>query len=330
MSGGVDSTAAALKLMEQGYALIGCTFVTRYTLPTSVEAAQTLTAKLGIEHHVVDYSDTFESTVVDYFISEYKAGRTPNPCVLCNRLIKFGALVKEADRLGCEFIATGHYARLSNSSFIRVAADATKDQSYFLWQVEPAVLERVLFPLGEMTKTEVREYLAEKGFEVLSKQGESQDICFILDDYRTFLRERLREQYKEYMSFTIGQRKGLGVALGYPAFVTSIGSRGMAFPTTEKTVSGVGVEHPHVQGVYLGHHDDLYSTEVQLRDVIFRGDPNQPVMAKIRYRSPATEATLNFKLSTLNFKDKIWAPTPGQSCVFYQSDIVVGGGIICL
>ena len=341
MSGGVDSTAAALKLLESGYTLVGCTFVTRYTKPASIEAAQTLAAQLGIEHHVVDYSDTFESTIVDYFVREYEAGRTPNPCVLCNRLIKFGALVKEADQLGCDFIATGHYARLSafpplglsaSQPFVQKAADESKDQSYFLWQVDPAVLERVIFPLGEMTKSEVREYLAQKGFEVLSKQGESQDICFIADDYRTFLRERLRDNYKEYMSFTIGQRKGLGVALGYPAFVTSIGGTG-------DRSKGVGVEHPLVPGVYLGHHDDLYATEVQLRDVLFRGDPNQPVMAKIRYRSPATEATLNYspqgatplnsKLSTLHFAAPVWAATPGQSCVLYQSDVVVGGGIIC-
>lgn len=328
MSGGVDSTAAALKLMEQGYTLIGCTFVTRYTSSASVEAAQALAAQLGIEHHVVDYSDMFESTIVNYFINEYKACRTPNPCVLCNREIKFGVLIQEANRLGCDFIATGHYARIVSHSFsdatvhkfIACASDLSKDQSYFLWQVNPEVLERVLFPLGEMTKTEVREYLASKGYEVLSKQGESQDICFIADDYRTFLRKRLRDEYKEYMSFTIGQRKGLGVALGYPAFVTSIGSR------------GVGIEHPQVPEVYLGHHDDLYTTEVQLRDVIFRGDPTCPVMAKIRYRSAAVEATLNYSpqgATTLNFKDRIWAPTPGQSCVLYQSDFVVGGGIIC-
>ena len=346
MSGGVDSTAAALKLLESGYTLIGCTFVTRYTLPASIEAAQALAAQLGIEHHVVDYSEMFESTIVDYFISEYEAGRTPNPCVLCNRLIKFGALVKEADRLGCDFIATGHYARLSNSSFIRVAADVAKDQSYFLWQVEPTVLERVLFPLGDMTKTEVREYLAQKGFESLSKQGESQDICFIPNDYRTFLRERLRDKYKEYMSFTIGQRKGLGVALGYPAFVTCIGGkedRCKEDRNKEEMSKGVGVEHPNVPGVYLGHHDDLYAMEVQLRDVIFRGDPNQPVMAKIRYRSPATEAILQrsdpsaqrsfseavFQQSgRLSFTQPVWAPTPGQSCVFYQSNLVVGGGVI--
>ncbi len=325
MSGGVDSTAAALKLLEQGHTLIGCTFVTRYTSPASVEAAQTLAGQLGIEHHVVDYSERFEQTIVDYFVSEYKAGRTPNPCVLCNRLIKFGALVEQADQLGCDLIATGHYARLSafpplglsaSQPFVQKAADESKDQSYFLWQVDPAVLERVLFPLGEMTKTQVRTYLADKGWDRLSKQGESQDICFITDDYRTFLRERLREEYKEYMSFTIGQRKGLGVALGYPAFVTEIGGR------------GVGIEHPLVPGVYLGRHDDLYATEVQLRDVLFRGDPTRPVMAKIRYRSAAVEATLNFKLSTLNFKDKVWAATPGQSCVLYQDDLVVGGGII--
>ena len=304
LSGGIDSTAAALLLLEQGYSLVGCTFITRYTSPASIEAAQSVAARLGIEHHLVDYSQTFEDTIVSYFISEYQAGRTPNPCVLCNRTIKFGALVAEADRLDCDFIATGHYARLTNS-FIRPAADLSKDQSYFLWQIDPSVLSRVLFPLGEYTKAQVREYLAAKGFETLSRQGESQDICFIAGDYRAFLRSRLGDAYRDYMSYTIGQRKGLGVALGYPAFVTSI--------------------NPLV----LGHHDDLYTDTVTLRDVIFRGDPSAPVLAKIRYRSAAVEATLNSKLSTLHFTAPVWAPTPGQSCVFYQNDLVVGGGIIC-
>ncbi len=313
MSGGIDSTAAALMLMEQGYDLVGCTFTTRYTSSASVEAAQRVAVQLGIEHHVIDYSQRFEDTIIDYFVSEYQAGRTPNPCVLCNREIKFGALVKEADRLGCDFIATGHYARLSASQplspsasqpFVAKAADESKDQSYFLWQLSPSVLERVLFPLGDYTKAEVREYLASKGFEALSKQGESQDICFIKDDYRAFLRERMGEQYKEYMSFTIGQRKGLGVALGYPAFVTQI--------------------NPLV----LGHHDDLYTDTVTLRDVLFYGDPNQPVMAKIRYRSPAVEAVFQ-RNGRLSFTQPVWAATPGQSCVLYQNDFVVGGGIIC-
>ncbi len=359
LSGGIDSTAAALMLLDQGYHLIGCTFTTRYTQPSSIEAAQRVAVQLGIEHHVIDYSQIFEDTIIDYFVSEYQAGRTPNPCVLCNREIKFGALVKEADRLGCDLIATGHYARLSNSSlhhsaerfnssFIRAAADAAKDQSYFLWQLSPSVLERVLFPLGDYTKAEVREYLASKGFEALSKQGESQDICFIKDDYRAFLRERIGDNYKEYMSFTIGQRKGLGVALGYPAFVTAIGGRGVGAwcpRQTGKPYLGKGQEHPLVPGVFLGHHDDLYTDTVTLRDVIFRGDPSAPVMAKIRYRSPAVAAVLQrsglsaegglpAKRSAsdsgrLSFTQPIWAATPGQSCVFYQNNFVVGGGIIC-
>ena len=351
MSGGIDSTAAALMLLEQGYELVGCTFTTRYTSPASVEAARSVAARLGIEHHIIDYSQRFEDTIIRYFIGEYQAGRTPNPCVLCNREIKFGALVEEADRLGCALIATGHYARLTakrsysdsglsaeggptaQRSFKSVACakDLSKDQSYFLWQIDPGILDRVLFPLGDYTKLQVREYLASKGFELLSKQGESQDICFIKDDYRAFLRERLGEDYKDYMSFTIGQRKGLGVALGYPAFVMGI--------------------NPLV----LGHHDDLYTDTVTLRDVIFRGDPSAPVMAKIRYRSPAVAAILQRSDPTaqrsyseailqrsdptaqrsasdsgrLSFTQPIWAATPGQSCVFYQNDLVVGGGIIC-
>lgn len=353
MSGGVDSTAAALLLREQGYDLVGCTFRTRYTTEQSLQAAVNLAKQLGVEHHIVDYSDRFDDTVIRYFRDEYLAGRTPNPCVLCNKTIKFGALLDEADRLGCEYIATGHYARVQNGYLYR-AADTHKDQTYFLWQLSQEQLNRVIFPLGDMTKQQVREYLAVKGFTALSQSGESQDICFIQDDYRTFLnlppnpgkyvlspslRSSIHQSINSHASgasiaalaahqgfahYTIGQRKGLGVALGEPAFVTRIDAA--------------------TNTVTLGTHDELYTHEVHLRDVVFSGDSTRPVMAQIRYRSIPQEArlqvdggqctmhaqrsTLNAKLYTLHSKLPVWAPTPGQSCVFYQDNRLVGGGII--
>ncbi|MCQ2342333.1 MAG: tRNA 2-thiouridine(34) synthase MnmA [Paludibacteraceae bacterium] len=340
MSGGVDSTAAALLLREQGYNLIGCTFRTRYTSDAMLQSAIGLAAQLGIAHHIVDYSDRFEETVIRYFREEYLAGRTPNPCVLCNRTIKFGALMEEANRLHCDYIATGHYARIRDGQLCR-AADEKKDQTYFLWQLSPDQLSRVVFPLGDMTKKEVREYLAGKGLTALAQSGESQDICFIRDDYRSFLdlptnkgeyilspqlealrNTRARFCHNGYANYTIGQRKGLGVAIGEPAFVTRIDAER--------------------NEVTLGTHDELYTKAVQLHDVIFHGDISQPVMAQIRYRSvPQLARVLCGSLPTVDrrstdgrnccelyFDEPVWAVTPGQSCVFYQNNILVGGGII--
>lgn len=328
LSGGVDSTAAALLLQEQGYHLIGCTFKTRYSSPASLDAAVQLAAQLGIEHHVFDYSDRFEDVIIRYFRDEYMCGRTPNPCVLCNQKIKFGALLEEADRLHCDKVATGHYAQVIDGQLLR-AKDEHKDQTYFLWRLDEQQLSRVVFPLGNMTKPEVRAYLAQKGYTALSQSGESQDICFIKDDYRSFLQlasnpgkyilsNRLAElnnlspkqtnrlAHNGFAHYTIGQRKGLGVALGEPAFVTHINA-----DTNEVT---------------LGIHDELYTTEVPLRDIVFRGDPAQPIMAQIRYRSLPQEAVL--KDAIVQFKNPVWAVTPGQSCVFYQANRLVGGGII--
>lgn len=324
MSGGIDSTAAALLLSEQGYDVVGCTFRTRYTHDESIDAAVNLAAELGIEHHVMDYSERFETDVVSYFRDEYMAGRTPNPCVICNRRIKFGLLLEEADQLGCERIATGHYARIVKQGeeyFLERAEDSSKDQTYFLWQLSQQQLSRIVFPLGDMTKLQAREYLADKGYVSLSQKGESQDICFIEDDYRTFLNladtpgnyvddsGRVLGRHAGYTNYTIGQRKGLGIALGTPAFVGRIDA-----------------EHNEVM---LTSHDALYTHQVQLRDVVFRGDVSKSVLAQIRFRSKPQEAGVETSQPfTLYFKEPVWAVTPGQSCVFYQNGLLVGGGII--
>ena len=324
MSGGIDSTAAALLLREQGYEVIGCTFRTRYTRDKSIEQASCLAQELGIEHHVLDYSERFETDVVAYFRAEYMAGRTPNPCVVCNRRIKFGSLMEEADRLGCERIATGHYAQVAQDGdmyFLERAQDSSKDQTYFLWQLNQQQLSRVLFPLGAMTKTQVRDFLAKKGYVQLSQQGESQDICFIEDDYRTFLHleanpgnyvdadGRVLGRHVGYANYTIGQRKGLGIALGTPAFVGRIDA------TRNE--------------VMLTHHDALYTRDVRLREVTFRGDETLPVMAQIRFRSQPQQAVVaGITPFVLHFSSPVWAVTPGQSCVFYQNNRLVGGGII--
>jgi len=322
MSGGVDSTAAALLLAEQGKELAGCTFRTRYTKDSSLAAARELAQSLGIEHHVVDLSEEFDEKVIAYFRQEYMAGRTPNPCVVCNKEIKFGRLMQVADEYGCEQIATGHYARVENG-LICPAEDRAKDQTYFLWQLSEEQLSRVVFPLGDKTKVEIRAYLAEHGYKTLAQGGESQDICFIEDDYRKFLDVakqpgdyidkdgKVLGQHEGYTSYTIGQRKGLGIALGAPAFVTKIDAA--------------------KNQVTLGDHDILYTQEVSLRDVVFRGNRALPVMAQIRYRSKPQEAVVAAMKSTqavIRFTEAVWAVTPGQSCVLYQENKLVGGGII--
>ena len=314
MSGGIDSTMTALLLREQGYELVGVTFRTFDSMKESCIAnekgcctidsimeAKRLCQSLGIEHHIVDFRETFHDRVIQNFVSEYRAGRTPNPCVLCNKCIKWGELLKVADEYHCEKIATGHYARIAEQNgryFLRRAADTKKDQTYFLWQLTEDNLRQTLFPLGDHTKQEVRAMAAERGYVRLSQKTESQDICFIPNgDVKAFLNQYL----PDFTPYTIGQRKGLGVALGYPAYVKSI--KPLAF----------------------GHHDELYTHDVALKDCFFRGDASRPVMAQIRYRSAATEATYD---GALHFAAPVWAVTPGQSAVMYQDDLLVGGGII--
>lgn len=348
MSGGIDSTVSALLLKEQGYELVGVTFRTFDSIKESCIAkekgccsiesimeAKHNAEKMGFEHHIVDFRDTFREHVIKNFVDEYAHGRTPNPCVLCNSHIKWGALLEAAREYGCEKIATGHYARIAEHGghrYLRTAADTHKDQTYFLWMLTEANLERTLFPLGDLTKDEVRRIAAEHGYDALVKKPESQEVCFIPDnDYRGFLaKEGVPPEPGDYIDadgkvvgkhqgcpfYTIGQRKGLGVALGYPAFVTDI-------DTGTNRIS-------------LGHHDDLLTDIVRVRDLRIRDiqwlTDSPQVEARIRYRSQAAPASLTIgtenKAATLQFDSPVWAPTPGQSVVLYKDNLVVGGGII--
>ena len=350
MSGGIDSSVAAMLLLEQGYELVGCTFRTFDSMRESclkkekgccsvdsIMEAKHLAEQLHFEHHIVDFRQTFRDSVIRNFVEEYKAGRTPNPCVICNSHIKWGVLLKTAAEYGCSRIATGHYDRIASADghwYLKRAADTQKDQTYFLWMLTEDNLKRTIFPLGDLTKNEVREIARQHGFEQLSQKRESQEICFIPDnDYRRFLTEegcspeegnylsadgRIVGQHRGYMFYTIGQRKGLGIALGEPAFVTGINAE-----TNEVT---------------LGRHDDLYTHTVYLRNGRFLRDVTRPVMAQIRYRSMPTEAmvqiekpmTTNSQSSafSLHFTEPVWAVTPGQSCVIYQDDLLVGAGLI--
>ena len=347
MSGGIDSTVSALLLKEQGYDLVGVTFRTFDSIKESCLAkekgccsiesimeAKHNAERMGFEHHIVDFRDTFREHVIQNFIDEYAHGRTPNPCVLCNSHIKWGALLNAAREYGCTKIATGHYARIGEYDghmYLRTAVDTHKDQTYFLWMLTEENLRQTIFPLGELTKDEVRRIAASHGYEALVKKRESQEVCFVPDnDYRGFLaREGVHPEPGDYIDstgkvlgrhegcafYTVGQRKGLGVALGYPAFVTRI--------------------DPATNRITLGEHDALYTTQVTAREPRLRDKAwltNAPqVEARIRYRSAATAAqvTMADDQLLLSFATPVWAPTPGQSLVLYKDGLVVGGGIIC-
>lgn len=352
MSGGIDSSVAAMLLLEQGYELVGITFRTYDTIRESCLAkekgccsmesmmeAKHLAAQLGFEHHILDFRTTFQEQVISNFVTEYLHGRTPNPCVLCNSHIKWGELQKAALEYGCDFIATGHYARIVQQNdcyYLAYAVDTKKDQTYFLWMLTQENLRHTLFPLGTLTKPMVREIALQHGFEQLSHKRESQEICFVADnDYRTFLQPYAAlqpaafqkgaflnasgQKVGEHMGFaqyTIGQRKGLGIALGYPAYVTHI--------------------DPQHNTVTLGEHDDLYATSLIAHQARLHNpeslQASPQVTARIRYRSQPVQARIELLAGNtafaLHFDTPVWGVTPGQSVVLYQNGLLVGGGII--
>ena len=355
MSGGIDSTVSAMLLLEQGYEVVGVTFRTYDSIKESclakekgccsvesVMEAKHNAERMGFEHHIVDFRETFRRCVIQNFIDEYMAGHTPNPCVLCNSTIKWGEMLRLADELNCDFIATGHYARIEERNghlYLAAAADTRKDQTYFLWRLTEEQLRRTVFPLGGYTKDQVREIARSHGYETLAQKRESQEICFVPDDdYRAFLRanvpdynERVRAgeyidrngkvlgSHQGFVNYTIGQRKGLGIALGHPAYVTHIDAAS--------------------NRVTLGTNEDLLASELTFRVVnpLRLLTDGSPVTAKVRYRSPAVETILQPTPPLrggergevcLQFTSPVWGVTPGQSVVLYQDGLVIGGGII--
>lgn len=347
MSGGIDSSATCIMLQEQGYEVVGVTMRTwdvpshfstpGQTQPDEVLEAQALASRLGIEHHVADVRKEFRKVIVQYFIDEYMHGRTPNPCVMCNPLFKERILCEWADRTQCAWIATGHYCQLEDRNgyrYIITGDDPTKDQSYFLWKLPQEILRRMMFPLGGMTKAAVREYLAAKGFEAKARGGESMEICFIDKDYREFLREHCPDidekigagwfvdskglklgQHKGFAYYTIGQRKGLEIALGKSAYVLKI--------------------NPAKNTVMLGDADQLKATHMLVEDINV-ADMNElltcsNLSVRIRYRSqpiPCQAILLENQKLLVKFATEASAITPGQSAVFYDGNRVLGGGFI--
>lgn len=339
MSGGIDSTATCMMLQEQGFEVVGVTMHVwdSPNFTKTINEAKELAKRLNIEHHVADERSDFSKVIVKYFIDEYKQGRTPNPCVMCNPLFKFRVLSEWADKLDCYFIATGHYTKLLNKedkTFIVAGKDEKKDQSYFLWQVSQDILKRTIFPLGDYTKNEVREYLHEKGLTHKAKEGESMEVCFIEGDYRDFLRKHSPDIDKEIGEgwfvdakgvklgkhlgcpyYTIGQRKGLNIALGKPAYVTKI--------NPEKNTVMLG-DADQLKAKYMIAEKDKMVAEEEL----FK-NPNLTV--RIRYRSKPLAckvARMADSRLLIKFKDEASAVTPGQSAVFYEGDRVIGGAFI--
>lgn len=349
MSGGVDSSAAASLLVEQGWEVIGITIKTHNQQELGggdahdksccsldgINDARSVCRLLGIPHYVMDFSDTFRSEVIDPFISTYLAGRTPNPCVLCNRHIKWGRLLEKADALGAGTVAMGHYARIREEGgrrWVARGADPSKDQTYALWMLTQDQLARTLLPLGDMTKEEVRAYCEDRGLPVAHKQ-ESFEICFIPDnDYGRFLRDQVPDlkdrvqggaltfedrevgRHDGVPFYTIGQRRGLPVALGEPVYVTAL--------------------DPATNAVHLGRDADLYRHRCRVVNVNLQKGSSLSaplrVWAKVRYKDDGAPALLipDGEGVILAFDAPRRALTPGQSTVWYDGDHVVGGGII--
>jgi len=334
MSGGVDSSLAAAILRDRGYDLIGITFT--MWPPHAVTRARAVAQDLGIPHHVVDLRKTFDRSVVERFCADYARGLTPNPCVVCNEVIKFGELASRARRLGAARIATGHYVRTrrdrkTGRMLLAAGADPVKDQSYFLCRVSSRELRRALFPLGGMTKGEVRR-MAE-GYDLRTHaERASQDICFVRDgDYAGYIRRRtgravepgeivdsagrVRGRHKGTLHYTIGQRRGLGIAHREPLYVIAIDAR------HNRIVVG---ERREAMRKSLVADRLNWIADVDLRRPL-------RTRAKIRYnaaRVPATVTKISRDRVRVDFDAPQMAPTPGQAVVFYRRDVVLGGSWI--
>ncbi|GAB3948041.1 tRNA 2-thiouridine(34) synthase MnmA [Spirosoma harenae] len=356
MSGGIDSSLAAVLLHEEGYEVIGMTMKTWDYASSggskketgccsldSINDARNIAVSLGFPHYILDIREEFGDYVIDHFTGEYLEGRTPNPCVLCNTHIKWDALLQRADRLGCESIATGHYAHIreensgtaSQRYVISKGIDTLKDQSYVLWGVSQESLSRTKLPLGHLRKSEIREMAKERGFIELVTKSESYEICFVPDnDYRGFLKRRMPGleaevaggnfvmegtgkilgKHQGYPFYTIGQRKGLGMAFGQPMFVTEIRK------DTNEVVLGIDKDLLR---------DGMIVSKLNLQKYDHIAGPLETV-TKVRYKDPGTPATISQsgdKIEVL-FQEGVSAIAPGQAAVFYEGDDVVGGGWI--
>lgn len=351
MSGGIDSTVTALMLHNEGYEVIGITMKTWDYASSgtggketgccnldSFNDARSAAVQNGFPHFILDIREEFGDFVIENFVEEYIAGRTPNPCVMCNTHIKWRALLKRADAMNCDFIATGHYANIHQHEngryFLSKGLDETKDQSYVLWGLQQDLLGRTILPLGNYHKTEIRQMAHDFGYPELAKKSESYEICFVPDnDYRGFLKHRvagLEEQvnggwfvdkrglklgqHKGYPFYTIGQRKGLDIALGKPVYVTSI--------------------EPSTNTVVLGDETDLEQSEMMVAKMNWQKynsiEDGMEVITKIRYKDKGALSNVYIADGGIKvrFYENVKSIAPGQSAVFYEGNDVIGGGVI--
>jgi len=350
MSGGIDSSVAAVLLHEQGYEVIGMTMKTWDYASAggdkketgccsldSINDARHIAVSLGFPHYILDIREEFGDSVIDYFTNEYVEGRTPNPCVMCNTHIKWEALIKRANHLDCEFIATGHYANIreeNNRKIISKGKDESKDQSYVLWGVSQANLSRTMLPLGKFHKSEIKQMAIDMGQVALAAKSESYEICFVPDnDYRAFLNNKVPGlaqqvaggnfvlqdgtvlgQHKGYPFYTVGQRKGLEIALGEPMFVLDI--------------------QPDKNEVVLGKIGELEKQEAIVRgfNLVKYENILTPIdsLTKIRYKDKGTMSSIvqEADYMKVDFYSPVSGLAPGQSAVFYEGNDLIGGGII--
>jgi tRNA-specific 2-thiouridylase len=341
MSGGVDSSVAAALLLKEGYDVIGVTHQTWVNNNSdrfggccgleAIDSARSVAAKLNIPYYVLDLRADFNNTVIKDFCDVYSRGRTPNPCVACNHYLRFGIFLEKVLNMGVDYLATGHYARIGNSPDgfqLLKGIDATKDQSYFLYNLGQNELEHILFPVGNYTKAEIRKIASEMKLPSAKRQ-DSQDICFIDDgDYRSFINNRVSldpgdiidskrnviGKHNGLALYTIGQRHGLGINSNETLYVTKLDS--------------------YNNRVVVGGKEQLLGRKLQAGQLswVSGKPPDEPmaVKAKIRYKATESDATVTYSygLAEVVFKDPQTAITPGQSVVFYQGEAVLGGGII--
>ena len=350
MSGGIDSTMASLLLHEEGYEVIALTMKTwdyessggskKETGCCSLDSindARQLAVDCGFPHTILDIRDEFKGFIIDNFVEEYMAGRTPNPCVLCNTHIKWEALLKRADMLNCEFIATGHYAQVREVEgrfVVSKGLDESKDQSYVLWGVTQECLKRTIFPMGEYHKKDIKQMALDRGYKALAEKNESYDICFIPDnDYRGFLKRRvegLEEKVKGGNFITISGEV-VGTHDGYPFY--TIGQRKIGISLGKNPTFVIGI-NPEDNTVTVGTKEDLQKQEMHIRNVNYlkydKIEDGKEYVVKVRYKHKGEMATITNEGENLKvlFHNKVEGIAPGQSAAIYEGDDLIAGGFI--